>query len=57
MTSAELALEIVQVGMGAATKGVAAAIAGKSAEEALMEMVEHIQNERAKEKFAGFKEG
>lgn len=56
MSPAELALSIAEVGLGAVKEGIVAARAGKSADDALMAMVEHIQNERAKEKFVEFKE-
>ena len=56
--SAEVgALAVAEVGIGAVKAGIVAARAGKSADEALMAMVEHIQNERAKEKFVEFREG
>ena len=56
MSPAEMALAVAEVGIGAVKAGIVAARAGKSADEALMAMVEHIQNERAKEKFVEFRE-
>lgn len=57
MSAGELAMEIAEVALGAAKAGIVVARAGGSADAALFAMVEHIQNERAKEKFVEFREG
>jgi hypothetical protein len=57
MSPGELAMEIAEVALGAAKAGIASARNNGSADEALMAMIEHIQNERAKEKFVEFREG
>ena len=56
MSAADIARAIARVGIGAVEAGLSAALDGGTEDEPLMAMVEHVQNERAKKKFAEFKE-
>lgn len=56
MSAADIAKTIAKIGFGAVEAGLAAALDGGTADEALMAMAEHIANERAAAKFAEFQD-
>lgn len=57
VSAADVGYKIAEIAAGAIAAGLAAHNAGKSQDEALMAMEEHVANERAKEKFLEYKEG
>lgn len=56
MSAADVAKVIAKIGFGAVEAGLAAALDGGTADEALMAMAERIANERAAAKFAEFQD-